>query len=154
LEGSQGALGIGAWAFTSLGTDVKGEIRARGKPFGDYVQKPSECYSGEHQNFFGVWVAPPIRTVKGREGFQGGLKLVKSELEVWNAYVESPIECEGLKCAIRPVDRATCSTFDVEVRNTNTSYNDIRVREGHAKLDCKIPNGGTLHVDLVFCGCS
>jgi hypothetical protein len=141
-------------AFCMFGSsEVKGQITANGKPFGNYVLKPEACYSGEHQSFFGVWVAPKLRKLNGREGFQGGIKLVKSHLEEWSVYVESPVECEGFKCAIQELKKEHCPVFDVDVRNTSTTVNDIRVREGHAKLECRYPGGGTLTASLTFDGC-
>jgi hypothetical protein len=140
--------------FTIGSSDVKGEIRSQGQPFGSYVLVPKECHSGEHESFFGVWVTPPMVKSGGREGFKGGLKLVKTHLGTWTVYVESPLECKGLECAIRELDRAHCQRFDVNVRNTNTVVNDIRVREGHVRLDCKLPEGGTLKANVEFDGCS
>jgi hypothetical protein len=43
--------------------------------------------------------------------------------------------------------------FDVEVRNTHNSINDIFVVEGHATLDCATPEGGALTANLKFDGC-
>lgn len=140
--------------FAFGGSEVKGEIRARGAPFGSYVLVPTECHSGQHESFFGVWVTPELVRSEGREGFKGGLKLVKSHAGAWTVYVESPLECKGLECAVRELERSHCQRFDVEVRNTSTLINDIRVREGHATLDCRLPEGGTFTANLTFEGCS
>jgi hypothetical protein len=150
-------LGIGAvvaMAVFAFGSgSVEGQIQARGKPFGSWSMKPTGCYSGQHQNFFGVWVAPELRKSGGREGFKGGLKLMKSPLEEWNVYVESPLECESFKCKIWEVPRASCKVFDVDVRKTSNNINDIWVVEGHARLDCTTPEGGALTASLKFDGC-
>ncbi len=135
-------------------TSVEGEIRSTGQPFGTYVQKPPACHSGQHESFFGVWVAPELKKRQGRSGFQGGIKLLKSDLGEWRVFLESPLECEGFKCKIRELDRKACKVFDVEVHNTGTSFNDIVVKEGHAKLECSFPEGGSLAVNLKFDGCS
>jgi len=142
------------FVFWMVSSSVEGEIRASGKPFGTYIQKPTECYSGEHQNFFGAWVAPELESKDGRTGFKGGIKIVKNHLDEWTVYVESPLECEKFKCTVRELDRKHCKVFDVEVRNTSTVVNDIRVREGHARLDCSFPEGGSLVTNLEFDGCS
>jgi|GEM_PF-2007769 len=133
---------------------VEGELRSRGKPHGDFVLKPTSCFSGEHESFFGVWVTPKLKKVSGRQGFQGGLKLLKNNLNEWEAYVESPVECDGLACKIRPLDRTQCKVFQVDVRNTSTSINDIRVREGSARFDCQFAGGGSFNATLKFDGCS
>jgi len=145
---------VGLMLFGLATGGAKGEIRSRGEPFGTYVQKPPACHSGEHESFFGVWVAPEIKTIGGREGFQGGLKLLKNPLGEWTVYVESPIGCQGLKCPIRELEKKYCKVWDVEVHNTSTSVNDIWVREGHAKLDCSFPEGGSLTANLTFDGCT
>lgn len=135
------------------GGSVEGQIVSSGSPYGDYMMQPSSCFSGEHESFFGVWVTPELEKVDGRQGFRGGLKLVKSHLGEWEVYVESPIECSGLKCKIRQLPRDACSLFDVSVENTNTTFNDIRVRRGHASLDCRFSSGGKLSANLLFKGC-
>ncbi len=144
---------IGAVVFAFGSGSVKGEIHARGKPWGTWSMKPTACYSGQHQGFFGVWVAPELKKAGGREGFQGGIKLMKTPMEEWAVYVESPLECESFKCKLYELPRAGCRVHDVDVRNTHNSINDIFVVEGHAKLDCSTPEGGALTLNLEFDGC-
>jgi hypothetical protein len=145
---------VGFMLFSLASGGAKGEIRSRGEPFGTYVQKPPACHSGEHESFFGVWVAPELRKINGRDGFQGGIKLVKTNLGEWTVFVESPLGCQGAKCPIRELEAKHCKVFDIDVHNTSMSYNDIRVKEGHAKLDCTFPEGGALVANLTFDGCS
>lgn len=132
---------------------VEGEMKSTGEPHGDFTLTPTSCFSGEHESFFGVWVTPDLQEIDGRQGFKGGLKIVRSHTGEWEVYVESPKECDGLKCKIRQLDESECKTFEVDVRNTNTTINDIRVREGRAKLDCKFDDG-TFTANLKFSGCS
>ena len=148
--------GIFILVFGSNGCtgSVEGQIVSAGKPHGDYTLVPTSCFSGEHESFFGVWVTPDLQKVDGRQGFKGGLKIVKSHTGDWEVFVESPEECDGLQCKIRPLDTSSCKTFDVNVRNTNTTINDIRVREGHATIDCETPEGGRIEAKLDFDGCS
>lgn len=147
------ALPVGFMLYASSAS-VEGEIRSQGAPFGTYVQKPPACHSGQHESFFGVWVAPELKKRNGRSGFQGGIKLLKNELGQWRVFLESPLECEGFKCTIRELEPKACKVFDVEVHNTGTSFNDIVVKEGHARLECRFPEGGSLSVNLKFDGCS
>jgi hypothetical protein len=144
---------IAMLAFTLGSGSVEGEIHARGKPFGTWSMKPTSCYSGQHQNFFGVWLARELEKANGREGFKGGLKLMKSPLEEWNVYVETPLECESFKCKIFELPRSSCKVFDVDVRKTGNNINDIWVVEGHAKVDCTTPEGGVVTANLTFDGC-
>jgi hypothetical protein len=46
-----------------------------------------------------------------------------------------------------------CQRFDIDVQNTSSVVNRIRVRAGHARLDCQFPEGGALNVNLKFDGC-
>jgi hypothetical protein len=133
---------------------VEGEIRSVGKPHGDFTLVPTSCFSGERESFFGVWVTPDVEEIDGHKGFRGGLKILKGHTNGWEVYVESPNECKGLECKIRQLAEESCETFEVEVRNTNTTINDVRVREGRAKLDCKTPEGGIFAAELEFSGCS
>jgi hypothetical protein len=132
---------------------VEGQIQARGKPWGTWSMTPTDCHSGQHQSFFGVWVAPELKKSGGREGFKGGLKIMKSPLEEWNVYVESPLECESFKCKIYELPRSACRVFDVDVKKTSNMINDIWIVEGHAKLDCTTPEGGAVTANLKFDGC-
>jgi hypothetical protein len=144
---------IGMLAFTLRSGSVEGEIHARGRPFGTWSMKPTDCYSGQHQNFFGVWIAREIEKKNGREGFKGGIKLMKSPLEEWNVYVESPLECESFKCKLWELQRSSCKAFEVDVRKTDNNINDIWVMEGQVTVDCTTPEGGALTANLKFDGC-
>ncbi|MBW2460880.1 MAG: hypothetical protein JRH11_04490 [Deltaproteobacteria bacterium] len=134
---------------------TEGEIRSTGAPFGDYTLHPTSCYSGQHEDFFGVWVAPEASDdPSGNSGWRGGLKLVKDHSGAWEVYVESPTECQSFDCVTRPLDPAHCERYEVDVHNTNTIVNDIWVREGSASFECETPEGGTFAAHLVFEGCS
>jgi hypothetical protein len=138
---------------TVVGTGtVDGEVRSRGKPYGDYVLKAASCFSGDRENFFGAWITPELEDKGDRYGAKGGLKLVKNSLGEWEVYVESPLECDGFKCTVRPVDAKRCALFDIDVHNTNTLVNDVVERRGHAKLDCRF-EGGSLTANLTFDEC-
>jgi hypothetical protein len=150
----QALLFVFIFAGNGCSGSVEGQIVSVGKPHGDYTLVPTSCFSGEHESFFGVWVTPDLQSVDGRQGFKGGLKIVKAHTGEWQLFVESPEECDGLQCKIRPLDTSSCKVFDVSVENTNTTINDIRVRAGHATLDCETPEGGHLEAKLVFDGCS
>ncbi len=134
---------------------AEGTIRSTGAPHGDYTLNPTSCYSGAHEDFFGVWVAPELQSANGHDGWRGGIKLVKNQLNQWDVYIESPIECQNdFDCVVRPLDTSTCSKVEIDVHNTNTTINNIRVREGHVSLECNTPEGGTYSANVSFDGCS
>jgi len=140
------------WKTTGTGS-AKGEVRSRGKPFGDYAMQVEGCFSGARENFFGAWVTPKLEDKGSGYGAKGGLKLVKNMVGEWDVYVESPSECEGYKCKTRPLDAKACTVFDVDVHDTQTSVNDVIEREGHARLTCSFPDGGALTANVTFDGC-
>jgi len=141
------------FASGAFGSSVEGEIRSAGLPNGDFVMAPPACHSGEHESFFGVWVAPELEEIDGRTGFRGGLKVVKNPVGDWEAYLESPNTCRSFECQVLQVKKEHCLVFDIRVENSGTVVNDVRLREGYARLQCKFPEGGTLKVDLKFSGC-
>ena len=40
-----------------------------------------------------------------------------------------------------------CSRWDVDVSRTGVTLNKTRVMKGHARAECKFPEGGTVKVD-------
>lgn len=127
-----------------------GEIRSTGEPHGDFVVRPVTCYSGGHWGFTGVWVAPETTESGSKRGFKGGLKIRKNEAGAWEAYVENPNACKGFDCTELMVRREYCKVFDVVVEDRN-----VWLRyDGHARMVCDFPEGGTLKSDLAFRGCA
>jgi hypothetical protein len=135
------------------GGSTKGEIRSTGAPHGDFVMAPPSCHSGEHESFFGVLVASKLEKIDGHTGVRGGLKVLKNAVGQWEAYLENPNTCQGFSCQVLKVEAQQCKVFDIEVKNTSARKNGIRLREGHARLDCAFSQGGSLKADLVFTGC-
>jgi len=148
------ALGLlgGAFAFflSHPAGSASGEIRSRGRPHGDFIVRPVTCFAGGHWGFEGVWVVPETLTSGGRRGFKGGLKIVKIDGGGWEAIVESPQACQGFTCEQRRVEQRHCRRFDVVVGSRNIWLR----QDGHARMDCAFPAGGTLKVDLTFKGCA
>jgi len=65
--------------------------------------------------------------------------------------VQKKDSCKGSRCEYVMFDRQECPVFDVAVENTNTTVNDIRVVEGHLRLDCTFKDtGGAVQADLKF----
>lgn len=127
-----------------------GGIRSTGNPHGDFEVRPVTCMDGEHWSFQGVWVVPETETSGSRSGFRGGLKLVKNEGGRIEVYVENPKRCQGFTCEQRNVQRQFCSQFDVVLKDGKLPFR----QDGHAYIDCRFPETGTLQVKLDFSGCA
>jgi hypothetical protein len=129
---------------------VEGTLRSRGQPFGDREREFSACYSGDRQNYFGVALKPEDRSFESA----GGVKILKNAADQWLVYVERPLGCAPAQCELVELDRKQCSVFEVDVRNSGMTVNEIRGRTGRAKLECRFPEGGTLSAALEFSGCT
>jgi hypothetical protein len=128
---------------------VSGELRSTGAPHGDFVVRPVTCFTGEHWHFRGVWMVTETLSSGDRTGFQGGLKIVANRAGEWEAYVENPNRCEGFKCEQWQVPPERCRVFDVVVRSRHAWLR----HDGHARIECAFPEGGTLQADLTFDRC-
>ena len=128
---------------------VEGTLRSRGQPLGDGERVLTTCYSGDRQNYFGVALKPDDRSFDTA----GGLKILKNAADQWVVYVERPLGCAPAECELVELNRKQCSVFEVDVKNTGTTLNEIRGRKGHARLECRFAEGGTLSAALEFSGC-
>jgi len=129
---------------------VEGTVRSRGQPFGDRERELTTCYSGDRQNYFGVALKPEDRSFDSA----GGVKILKNAADQWAVYVERPLGCVPAQCELVELDRKQCSVFDVDVRNSGITVNEIRGHKGRAKLECRFPEGGSLSAALEFSGCN
>ncbi|MEZ4221085.1 MAG: zinc ribbon domain-containing protein [Polyangiaceae bacterium] len=128
-----------------------GQIRATGT-YGDFTLAVNKCVSGQVDDFFGVWVMPELVEFKpGTMGWKGGLRLVRSG-DQWAVYVSDPTTCHDYDCNETRLDPAKCKTFEVKVRDTDASRNDITAREGSARLECR-DGAGSFDADVKFRGC-
>lgn len=132
-------------------SSVQGRVEAHGKPLGDYVVAPTLCQSGEHQSFFGV-------TIFAGEDAPGTLIVVDDPVRgrMVRAVVDGSCRSEGdggHVCSYVGLEQAGCSRFEMAIKPTNTSVNDVRLIDGRLAIDCKLPEGGTLSADLTFEDC-
>jgi hypothetical protein len=145
-----GLLGVAASLFLSYPQgSVTGEIVASGDPHGTFVVHPVTCYSGSHWGFSGLWLVTEMQTSGNKRGFTGGLKIVEGDDGSIEAHVENPLVCTGFKCQQRRVDPAHCKLFEVAIGERNWWFR----RAGHARFECRFPEGGELKADLTFRSC-
>ena len=142
-------LGVGMF-FMMKGCDkAEGTLVASGAPLGDFTFKAARCGSGQRMGFFGVIVV-------GEGPNDGGILVIEDPIKGKLVKVEVPGSCKPPdleECTEIMIPRDQCSVFKTSVRNTNTTVNDVRLREGYLELDCSFQDGGTASADIKFEGC-
>jgi hypothetical protein len=121
----------------------EGSLSASGPPIGDVTHVPVKCKSGQREGFHGAMLIDGSGKVL--------IRVVMDPVRGTLVGVQKPGSCRGSQCEYVMIGRDTCTVFDVSVENTNTTVNNIRVVEGHARLDCVFKDtGGTVKADLKF----
>ena len=121
----------------------EGSLTAKGPPLGDVTFTPVKCRSGQRESFRGVILIDDADRVL--------IRVVEDPVQGALVNVRKPDSCRGSRCEFVRFDRQGCAVFDFYLENTNTTVNDIRVVEGHLKLDCVFKDtGGTVKADLKF----
>jgi hypothetical protein len=123
-------------------SEASGFFEARGEPLTDFTMKPTACKSGQRSGFHGVVIIS--------EKQDEGIKIVEDPIKGTIIQVQIPGSCTGSTCKAVSFEREDCAVYDVVISPTNTTVNDIRVLEGHLKLDCKFDTGGTAKADITF----
>jgi len=146
-------LGVGGAIFATVGGDgcssVTGSFVASGPPLGAFTFTPKMCRSGQRMSFFGV-------ALLGAGPTDGGVLVIDDAVQGKLLKIEVPGSCQppGYEvCTVVEVRPAQCTTFDVAIERTGTEVNDIRLIDGHATLDCALPEGGKLTAGVVFESC-
>jgi hypothetical protein len=130
-----------ALVATGCTSKVSGSVSSKGGDLGTFTVSPTKCESGQHWQFFGA-----AFFVKGDDGSK--VEVVQDPVRGWFVKVGKP----GTKKMEAFGDEA-CKVLDVDVHNTNTTVNDIRVVEGSAKFECTDSKEGVVRGELTFSGC-
>ena len=146
-------LGGGIAAFFIVGGKgcghVEGSLTSTGRPLGDFTFTPATCRSGQRMSFNGVGLI-------GNGPTEGGILVIDDVAKGKFLKVEIPGSCRPPDyevCTEIDIVRENCTVFEVSIRQTSTTVNDIRLVDGHARIDCTFPQGGTAKADLVFENC-
>ena len=142
-------IGLFVFIFSFDGcSSTEGTLHASGDPLGDFEFTPTQCKSGEHESFYGVFLL-------GDDGAAGGVKIIKDPREGDFIQVEIPGSCDsdGNNCKLVAIDPEHCKRFNVDIRNTNTYVNEIRLLDGSLQLACTFPEGGSVTADIKFDSC-
>lgn len=132
-------------------SSVTGTVEAHGKPFGDYLVTPKICHSGEHQQFFGA-------VLFADDDAPGTLILADDPVrgQVVKAMIDGSCkaaENDSHLCSYVMLDPSRCARFELSIAPTSTTVNDIRLVDGHLKLNCELAEGGWIRADLAFESC-
>jgi hypothetical protein len=128
---------------------TEGAFVSQGQPLGDFTFTPTRCRSGQHMNFHGA-------VLVGDGPTEGGILVGEDVVKGKFVKVEIPGSCQPPDhevCTERFVEREHCTIFEASAHKTNTTVNDIRLVDGHLKLACQFPEGGTVKADIKFENC-
>jgi hypothetical protein len=129
---------------------TEGSLVAQGQPIGDFTFTPTQCRSGQRMSFFGA-------VLVGDGPTDGGILVGEDAVKGKFVKLEVPGSCKPPDyevCTEVMVERSYCSVYEAHVENTNTTVNDVRLVDGHLKLDCKFPEGGSVKADIKFENCN
>ncbi|NMB74136.1 MAG: zinc-ribbon domain-containing protein [Myxococcales bacterium] len=138
-------------AFSGKGCGhTEGSFVSKGQPLGDFTFTPTQCRSGQRMSFFGAILV-------GDGPTEGGLLVGEDAVKGKFVKLEVPGSCKPPDyevCTELFIERSYCSVFEAYAKNTNTTVNDIRLVDGHLKLDCVFPEGGSVKADIKFENCN
>lgn len=139
-----------AMFFAMKGCDkAEGTLVVTSQEHGDFTFTAMRCGSGQRMGFYGVIVV-------GEGPNDGGLLVIEDPVKGKLVRVEVPGSCKPPdleECTEFTILKDQCSVFKSSVRNTSTTVNDVRLREGSLELDCSLEDGGTARAKIKFEGC-
>lgn len=144
------AIPLGFVAFGSNGCDgdVSGEIVVAGAR-GNFRFTPTGCGSMQPFGRFGA-------RLHASGPHDGGVYVATDPVHGASVDVEVPGSCRnsnGTDCTVFSVPRDRCTTFSVQVEPTGVVLNDIRLVEGHLRVDCTLEDGTTVRGSIQFDDC-
>ena len=150
-EGAPLGLARAVLCLTLLGLiacgKVEGVLVASGQPLGDFTLELTRCTSGAHQDFQGVVLLPD-------EDEPGGIIAVRDMAKGDYVRVEIPGSCDpGDQCRFVALDASQCSTFDLDLEQSNTRVNLIWLIRGSLDFVCELEAGrAEAHARFEDCG--
>jgi hypothetical protein len=127
---------------------VTGRLESKGEA-GNWVLEQGTCYSGQREQYHGVIGIGP-------DGTGIAVKLVKDGVRGWTAVINRADTCktsaEKSTCNAVVLTPTDCTTLDVDLANSNTTINDIRVIDGKLRIDCAT-GANSIKGELTFDRC-
>jgi hypothetical protein len=126
---------------------VNGALESKGEA-GTWVLQQGTCYSGQREQYHGVIGIGP-------DGSGIAVKLVKDGVRGWTAIINQADQCKtsaekGCKAIV--LSATNCTKLDVDLAQTNTTINDIRVVDAKLTMDCT-SGGSSIKGHLAFDRC-
>jgi len=128
---------------------TEGNLVSKGEPVGTFTFTPDACRSGQRMQFYGA-------VILGKDQHSGAVVVIEDALKGKIVKIEVPGSCQPPdyeKCKEVIIDPAACNVYDMAVKRTSTVVNDIRLVDGHLRLNCGFKEGGNLQANLTFENC-
>lgn len=137
--------------FFALGDcgSAEGRMRVTASPHGEWTFVPTGCASLQPYGRMGA-------NLHGDGPNDGAVYVSLDPTHGHRIELEVPGSCrnaDGTDCTVFEVPRDRCSTYDVSVEPTGTVVNDVRLVEGHVRLDCTLEDGARVEGAITFEGC-
>jgi hypothetical protein len=146
------AVQIAAFGFFFMGkgcSKTEGNLVSNGEPIGTFTFEPDACRSGQRMQFYGA-------VILGKDKHAGAVVIIEDPIKGKIVKIEVPGSCQPPdyeKCKEVVIDPAACSVYDMAVKKSMTTVNNIRLIDGHLRLNCGFKEGGSLQANLNFENC-
>jgi hypothetical protein len=146
------ALQIAIFGYFFLGkgcSKTEGNLVSKGEPVGTFTFTPDACRSGQRMQFYGA-------VILGKDKHSGAVVVIEDPIKGKIVKIEVPGSCQPPdyeKCKEVIIDPAACNVYDMAVKRTSTVVNDIRLVDGHLRLNCEFKEGGSLQANMTFENC-
>ncbi|NMB77456.1 MAG: hypothetical protein GYA21_20280 [Myxococcales bacterium] len=133
-----------AWVLVqALTTTVEGYIHGDGEPLGAFQARLAGCDAGT--GFVPQFLGADLEAVGAEEDARYRLQL---HADKRLAFLTLPGQSEAI--TLTPEQ---CSNFQIDIRLTNVTVNDVRAIDGRFFLECAVPPAGRLQAEGRFETC-
>jgi len=140
---------VGFFLMSKGCSKTEGNLVSKGEPVGIFTFEPNVCRSGQRMQFYGA-------VMLGKDRHAGAVVVIEDPIKGKMVKIEVPGSCQPPdyeKCKEVVIDPAACNVYDMAVKRTMTTFNNIRLIDGHLRLDCGFKEGGSLQANLNFENC-
>lgn len=133
-----------AWVLVQvLSTKMTGSLRAEGEPLGSFSATWIGCDAGT--GFVPQFLGADLEA----RGAEGDVRYrLRLHADTRQAFLTLPGRGDAL--VLTPEN---CPTFQIDIRLTNVTVNDVRALDGRFLLECALPPGGRLRAEGQFETC-
>jgi len=128
---------------------AEGQMAVSASPHGEFTFVATGCASMQPYGLMGA-------NLHGDGHNDGAVYVTLDHASGHKVELEVPGSCQnadGTDCTVFEVPRASCSAWDVTLEYTNTTVNDVRLTEGHVRLECALEDGTRVSGAIEFEGC-